>query len=88
MNRAIEGFLDAPEGALLYYEDVSNQLQVAKTGVYVTLTLTGDAIVVRASHCELLDLTHLCLDLPLLCRVESKMVDLDFASITVVWHWG
>ncbi|KAF9459672.1 hypothetical protein BDZ94DRAFT_1267757 [Collybia nuda] len=46
VNRAITAFLDAPEGPLQYYQNVSNPLQVAKTAVYVTLTLTGDSFVI------------------------------------------
>ncbi|KAJ6599963.1 hypothetical protein DFH09DRAFT_1271508 [Mycena vulgaris] len=44
--RAINAFLDSPNGALAYYADVSNPSQAAKTAVYVTLTLTGDFFVI------------------------------------------
>ncbi|KAJ7611914.1 hypothetical protein DFH06DRAFT_154624 [Mycena polygramma] len=40
--RATEAFLDTPEGALAYYANIANPLQLAKTAVYTCLTLTGD----------------------------------------------
>ncbi|KAJ7096115.1 hypothetical protein C8R44DRAFT_379199 [Mycena epipterygia] len=42
ITRAVNAFIDTPEGALAYYEDVSNPLETAKTAVYVTVTMTGD----------------------------------------------
>ncbi|KAJ7607409.1 hypothetical protein FB45DRAFT_948246 [Roridomyces roridus] len=44
--RAMDAFIDSPDGALVYYANVSNPLQAAKTAVYVTLTLTGDFFVI------------------------------------------
>ncbi|KAK7036834.1 hypothetical protein R3P38DRAFT_2615855 [Favolaschia claudopus] len=40
--RASQGFIDAPEGAIAYYELVSNPLEAAKDGVYITVTLVAD----------------------------------------------
>ncbi|KAJ7662739.1 hypothetical protein DFH06DRAFT_1396897 [Mycena polygramma] len=40
--RAVQGFIDAPEGAIAYYELVSNPLEAAKDGVYITVTLVAD----------------------------------------------
>ncbi|KAJ7673978.1 hypothetical protein DFH06DRAFT_1445528 [Mycena polygramma] len=40
--RAMAAFLDTPAGAIAYYGDVSNPLEIAKTAVYVCITLTGD----------------------------------------------
>ncbi|KAJ7868890.1 hypothetical protein B0H13DRAFT_2351183 [Mycena leptocephala] len=40
--RATQGFIDAPEGAIAYYELVSNPLEAAKDGVYITVTLVAD----------------------------------------------
>ncbi|KAJ7096121.1 hypothetical protein C8R44DRAFT_860165 [Mycena epipterygia] len=42
ITRAVNAFINTPEGALAYYEDVSNPLETAKTAVYVTVTMTGD----------------------------------------------
>ncbi|KAJ7259399.1 hypothetical protein C8J57DRAFT_1340351 [Mycena rebaudengoi] len=44
--RAVTAFVDTPAGALVYYEDVSNPLETAKTAIYVTITLTGDFIMI------------------------------------------
>ncbi|KAJ6483681.1 hypothetical protein DFH09DRAFT_1211906 [Mycena vulgaris] len=40
--RVMQAFLDDPAGALVYYADVSNPLEIAKTAVYTTVTITGD----------------------------------------------
>ncbi|KAJ7659557.1 hypothetical protein DFH06DRAFT_1194596 [Mycena polygramma] len=42
ITRAMEAFLATPAGALAYYADLANPLEVAKTAVYVCVTLTGD----------------------------------------------
>jgi hypothetical protein len=44
--RATQGFIDAPEGAIAYYELVSNPLEAAKDGVYITVTLVADHFMV------------------------------------------
>lgn len=45
--RATQAFVDLQDGtAQAYYLDLSNPLQAAKTAVYVTLTLVGDAFVI------------------------------------------
>ncbi|KAJ6520600.1 hypothetical protein DFH09DRAFT_939678, partial [Mycena vulgaris] len=44
--RAVEAFIDSPDGALAYYANISNPLQATKTAIYVTLTLTGDFFVI------------------------------------------
>lgn len=50
--RAKAAFVDAPAlpdgtpGSLIYYLDLSNPLQAAKTAVYVTLTLVGDGFMI------------------------------------------
>ncbi|KAF8142272.1 hypothetical protein K438DRAFT_1878444 [Mycena galopus ATCC 62051] len=40
--RASQAFIDSPEGAIAYYDLVSNQLESAKDGVYITVTLVAD----------------------------------------------
>ncbi|KAJ7245620.1 hypothetical protein B0H12DRAFT_781858 [Mycena haematopus] len=40
--RVMQAFLDNPAGAIVYYADVANPLEVAKTTVYVAITMTGD----------------------------------------------
>ncbi|KAJ6472843.1 hypothetical protein C8R47DRAFT_1324521 [Mycena vitilis] len=44
--RAMQAFLDTPEGALAYYANIANPLQLAKTAIYTCLTLTGDFFLV------------------------------------------
>jgi hypothetical protein len=45
--RASQAFIDAPEGAVAYYSLVSNELEAAKDGVYITITLVADHFMVR-----------------------------------------
>ncbi|KAJ6496291.1 hypothetical protein C8R45DRAFT_985487 [Mycena sanguinolenta] len=40
--RASQAFIDSPEGAIKYYDLVSNSLEAAKDGVYITVTLVAD----------------------------------------------
>ncbi|KAJ7722619.1 hypothetical protein B0H16DRAFT_1896093 [Mycena metata] len=40
--RASQAFIDSPEGAIAYYSIVSNRLEAAKDGVYITVTLVAD----------------------------------------------
>ncbi|KAJ7617053.1 hypothetical protein FB45DRAFT_933337 [Roridomyces roridus] len=42
ITRAYQGFIEAPEGAIAYYGLVSNPLEAAKDGVYITVTLVAD----------------------------------------------
>ena len=47
--RASQAFIDAPERAVAYYNLASNELEVAKTGVYITVTLVADHFMVRTA---------------------------------------
>ncbi|KAF7364331.1 hypothetical protein MSAN_01093300 [Mycena sanguinolenta] len=40
--RASQAFIDSPDGAIAYYDLVSNSLEAAKDGVYITVTLVAD----------------------------------------------
>lgn len=47
--RASQAFIDSPEGAIAYYSLVSNRLEAAKDGVYITVTLVADHFMVSPS---------------------------------------
>jgi hypothetical protein len=47
--RASQAFIDSPEGAIAYYDLVSNPLEAAKDGVYITVTLVADHFMVSST---------------------------------------